>query len=164
MLPIAGSVEAGGAKKAAPNRAAARPPRCRNKAPPQPMAQDDERCRILHPARVAARATVRRTAEFRRFSHNPKTGSILIEYQPGRIDPDEWLERTAAAAFVQERPRREPFSIAPLHSIRGRLRLRIRGLDSDGQELAKLTAFSAALPGITQADACKKGGFHNGAM
>jgi hypothetical protein len=48
-----------------------------------------------HPAVVEARSTAA-AAEIRRFTHSPATGSILIEYAPGGIDPDQLLERIAA--------------------------------------------------------------------
>jgi len=47
-----------------------------------------------HPAVASARATAA-AAPIRRFSHAPTTGSILIEYAPGTVDPDELLERIA---------------------------------------------------------------------
>jgi hypothetical protein len=48
-----------------------------------------------HPAVVEARSTAA-AAQIRRFTHSPATGSILIEYSPGGIDPDQLLERIAA--------------------------------------------------------------------
>jgi hypothetical protein len=49
-----------------------------------------------HPAVVEARSTAA-AAKIRRFTHFPLTGSILIEYTPGGIDPDQLLERIAAS-------------------------------------------------------------------
>jgi hypothetical protein len=47
------------------------------------------------PAVVAARTAAVTTAGFRSWSHHPKTGSIVVEYQPGGVDPDVLLERIA---------------------------------------------------------------------
>lgn len=38
-----------------------------------------------------------------RFSHNARTGTLLVEYQPGLAEPDDVLERIADAAGL-ERP------------------------------------------------------------
>jgi hypothetical protein len=48
------------------------------------------------PAVVAARAAVRTITDAGCFSHNPKTGSILIEYPPSSIEPDELLLHISA--------------------------------------------------------------------
>ncbi len=59
-------------------------------------------------------ALVRAAAEsmpgVRRCAHNPRTGSIVLEYQPGAADADEILARVAATGGlngVQYRDRRE---------------------------------------------------------
>jgi hypothetical protein len=46
------------------------------------------------PVVVEARATAA-AAPISHFAHFPATGSILIEYAPGALDPDELLERIA---------------------------------------------------------------------
>lgn len=45
-----------------------------------------------------ARAAAETTPGFRSWSHNPKTGSIVIQYQPGTLNVDELAEKIAAAA------------------------------------------------------------------
>ncbi|MGZ3476176.1 MAG: HMA2 domain-containing protein [Polyangiales bacterium] len=50
-----------------------------------------------HPAVEGARAAAA-SAKVLRFSHSPITGSILIEYAPGGVDPDALLERIAVTA------------------------------------------------------------------
>lgn len=49
---------------------------------------------------LAARAREALAAEgaVRRVEHDAATGSLLIEYEPGRIAPDELMERAACAA------------------------------------------------------------------
>jgi hypothetical protein len=49
------------------------------------------------PAVVAARSVAESTAGFRGWSHRAPTGSIVIRYRPGAVDPDALLERIAEA-------------------------------------------------------------------
>jgi hypothetical protein len=50
------------------------------------------------PAVAAARAAAETTAGFRSWSHNPKTGSIVVQYEPGAVEPDDLLKHIAKAA------------------------------------------------------------------
>jgi hypothetical protein len=45
-----------------------------------------------HSAVDAVRAAAEGIDGFCRFSHNPKTGSIVVEYEPGAIDVDDLLK------------------------------------------------------------------------
>jgi hypothetical protein len=47
---------------------------------------------------AAARNAAETTPGFRRWSHNPATGSIVVEYAPGVVDVDDLLRRLARAA------------------------------------------------------------------
>jgi hypothetical protein len=47
---------------------------------------------------AAARDVAERTRGFRRWSHNPTTGSVVVEYEPGVVDVDDLLRRLAGAA------------------------------------------------------------------
>ena len=47
---------------------------------------------------AAARAAAETTAGFRSWSHNSKTGSIVVQYEPGAVDPDDLLKHIATAA------------------------------------------------------------------
>ncbi len=49
-------------------------------------------------ALAAARDAAETTPGFRRWSHNPKTGSVVVEYEPGAVDADNLLRRLASAA------------------------------------------------------------------
>jgi hypothetical protein len=46
----------------------------------------------------SARKTAEDTPGFRKWSHSPKTGSIVVEYEPGDFDPDRLLTRVAKKA------------------------------------------------------------------
>jgi hypothetical protein len=47
---------------------------------------------------AAARAAAETTAGFRSWSHTSKTGSIIVQYEPGAVDPDDLLKHIATAA------------------------------------------------------------------
>jgi hypothetical protein len=53
------------------------------------------------PAVLAARSAAMEQKGVVEFSHNPKTGSIVMTYTPGGSDPDELLQRVAAAAGLR---------------------------------------------------------------
>jgi Heavy metal associated domain 2 len=48
------------------------------------------------PAVMAARSVAQSTAGFRSWSHRAVTGSIVIRYRPGAVEPDALLERIAS--------------------------------------------------------------------
>jgi hypothetical protein len=47
---------------------------------------------------TAARTTAEATPGFLRWSHNPGTGSVVVEYRPGSLDPDDLLDHVAKNA------------------------------------------------------------------
>jgi Heavy metal associated domain 2 len=47
---------------------------------------------------ATARAAAEAIAGFRSWSHNPKTGSIVVRYEPDAVDPDDLLKHIATAA------------------------------------------------------------------
>ena len=47
---------------------------------------------------VAARNAAEDSPGFRKWSHNPKTGSIIVEYEPGEFDVDHLLDHLAKKA------------------------------------------------------------------
>jgi hypothetical protein len=48
-----------------------------------------------------ARKTAQDVPGFRRWTHNPRTGSIVVEYDPGRLDPDRLLDQIAKKAGLE---------------------------------------------------------------
>jgi len=50
------------------------------------------------PVVVAARTTAETTAGFRSWRHNSRTGSIVVQYEPGAVDADDLLKHIAIAA------------------------------------------------------------------
>jgi heavy-metal-associated domain-containing protein len=71
----------------------------------------------LRPALQRALAALRAHAGVTRIAHSPFTGSLLIEYQPGRVEPGALLASVAAAAGLsgvvdEESMRRHHFDAA----------------------------------------------------
>ncbi len=50
---------------------------------------------------TAARTAVEHLPGFRRFSHKPRTGSVVIEYEPGAVDADDLLKHIAKSAGLR---------------------------------------------------------------
>ncbi len=50
------------------------------------------------PMVAAARAAAESAAGFRSWNLNPKTGSVVVEYDPGTIEPDDLLKHIAKSA------------------------------------------------------------------
>lgn len=50
------------------------------------------------PALAGARAAAEQTPGFRAWSHNPRTGSVVVCYEPGTVDADDLLEKLAVGA------------------------------------------------------------------
>jgi hypothetical protein len=45
-----------------------------------------------------ARAAAEATAGFRSWSHDPRTGSVVVQYEPGAVDADDLLKHIATSA------------------------------------------------------------------
>jgi hypothetical protein len=54
------------------------------------LGEEEEDSVVAKAKRVAEEAS-----GFRKCSHNPKTGSLVVEYEPGKLDTDELLARLA---------------------------------------------------------------------
>jgi hypothetical protein len=106
-------------------------------------------------ALAASRDVAETTPGFRRWSHDPRTGSVVVEYESGVVDVDDLLLRLAKAAGLHgveageadRTPRsREQLVDAFLHRVVAfnRLVLRSTGGRADLREL-----IPAALVGIS---------------
>ena len=82
-------------------------------SPPAPASRESLELVHHHPGRLRVRAEAFRGADVAaaavrqalesmpgviRFAHNERTGSVLVEYQPGLAEPDQVLARIADAA------------------------------------------------------------------
>ena len=50
---------------------------------------------------TAAQSAAEAVPGFRSWSHNPKTGSVVVEYKPGALDADDLLKHIAKSAGFQ---------------------------------------------------------------
>jgi len=53
------------------------------------------------PIVAAARTAADTVPGFRSWSHNPKTGSVVVQYEPGTIEPDDLLKHIAKCGGFQ---------------------------------------------------------------
>lgn len=86
-------------------------------APQQALSPGNEPLRLVHhhagyvrvragafvqpgdsPVLIAARAAAEETPGFRAWSHNPKTGSVVVEYEPAAVECDDLLQHLAVSA------------------------------------------------------------------
>ena len=97
--------------------------------------------------------TVARTAAetalgFRSWSHNPKTGSVVVEYDSATLDPDDLLKRLAKSAgfrgvetYTGDKRNRQELVSAFLDAVQGVNRVvgQLTGERADLRELVPLT-------------------------
>ena len=81
-----------------------------------------------------------------RFEQRAGTGVFYAEYDDGIAIPGRFMRSLRARIHAINRVTEEAFGIKPVHSLRGRIRLRVAGVDE--RQLAALTARAAALPGV----------------
>jgi len=56
----------------------------------------------VNSAVTAAQATAEAVPGFRSWSHNPKTGSVVIEYDPGLLEADDLLKHIAKSVGLRD--------------------------------------------------------------
>ena len=86
------------------------------------------------------------------FNHSPRTGSLLIEYEPGSTEPDDVVERIANAADL-ERPdeetvrarRRPPATVV----VRAARELNALSMDLTGSQVDLRTLVPTALAALS---------------
>jgi len=85
-----------------------------------------------------------------RFKRRAETGSYHIDYDDGIALKGRFLRSLRDKIHMLNRDRMEPqpFDVKAVHSLPGRVRLRVTGV-SDGQ-LATLTMLAAGIPGVKQ--------------
>jgi Cu2+-exporting ATPase len=96
--------------------------------------------------------------EVQRFEQRPKTGVFCVDYDDRSELPGRFLRALNERIASIERPPPEDsklFDIERVHSVEGRVRLRVRGLDEES--IPKLTAFIAVLEGVEHAVASPSG-------
>ncbi|MGZ3455392.1 MAG: HAD-IC family P-type ATPase, partial [Polyangiales bacterium] len=99
----------------------------------------------------ALSAWLRSRSEVRAFDLRDKTGVVVVAYEDRPGLSGRFLRALHEEIARMERREGEvvPFSVKPVHSVSGRVRLQIRGASSD--ELPKLAAYAEVLMGVEQA-------------
>jgi heavy metal translocating P-type ATPase len=81
-----------------------------------------------------------------RFEQRTSTGSFYADYDDGTALPGRFIRSLRDKIHTLNRTNPEPFDITPVHSLRGRVRLRVTGIKQ--RELATLTMLAGGLPGV----------------
>jgi Cu2+-exporting ATPase len=83
-----------------------------------------------------------------RFEQRPGTGAFYVDYDDGTALPGRFVRslRDKVHSLNRSRARAEPFDVRPVHSLRGRVRLRVTGITEP--QIATLTMLAAGLPGV----------------
>jgi heavy metal translocating P-type ATPase len=75
------------------------------------------------------------------------TGSFRVEYDDGTALPGRFIRSLRDKVHTLNRSSTaEPFDLQPVHSLKGRVRLRVTGINE--RQLATLTMLTAGLPGV----------------
>ena len=82
-----------------------------------------------------------------RFEQRTGTGAIYADFDDGAALPGRFIRCLRDKVYTLNRARPEPFEITPVHSLKGRVRLRITGIDE--RQLSTLTMLAGGLPGVT---------------
>jgi len=80
------------------------------------------------------------------FEHRHASGTLYVDYDDGAALPGRFVRCLRDRIHTLNHPGAEPFTITPVHSMRGRVRLRVTGIGE--RELATLTMLACGLPGV----------------
>ena len=81
-----------------------------------------------------------------RFERRIGTGTFYVDYDDGAALSGRFIRSLRDKIHTLNRTKPEPFDIKPVHSLRGRVRLRVTGISE--RQLATLTMLTAGLPGV----------------
>jgi Cu2+-exporting ATPase len=81
-----------------------------------------------------------------RFSQRTRTGTLYVDYDDGAALPGRFVRGLRDRIHTLTRPTAEPFEITPVHTLKGRVRLRVTGIRE--RELATLAMLAGGLPGV----------------
>jgi Cu2+-exporting ATPase len=96
----------------------------------------------------ALEAWLSRRIDVIRFDRRRADGGTLdVEFDDGSALPGRFLRSLRDRVFALRRPAPEPFDVRPVHSLEGRVRLRVTGVREP--ELGTLAMLTARLPGVT---------------
>lgn len=81
-----------------------------------------------------------------RFEQRNGTGAIYADFDDGAALPGRFIRCLRDKVFILNQPRREPFSVTPIHRLKGRVRLRVNGIGE--RQLSTLSMLAGGLPGV----------------
>jgi Cu2+-exporting ATPase len=81
-----------------------------------------------------------------RFERRIGTGEFYAYYDDGVALPGRFIRSLQDKVHTLNRIKSEPFNITPVHSLKGRVRLRVTGIRE--RQLATLTMLAGGLPGV----------------
>jgi Cu2+-exporting ATPase len=81
-----------------------------------------------------------------RFEQRIGSGTFYVDYDDGAALPGRFIRSLRDKIHTLNRTKPEPFGIKPVHSLTGRVRLRVNGIKE--RELATLTMLAGGLQGV----------------
>ena len=81
-----------------------------------------------------------------RFEQRIGSGTFYVDYDDGTALPGRFIRGLRDKIHTLNRTKPEPFGIKPVHSLTGRVRLRVNGIKE--RELATLTMLAGGLQGV----------------
>ena len=81
-----------------------------------------------------------------RFEHRHASGTLYIDYDDGAALPGRFVRCLRDRIHTLNHPGAQSLTIIPVHSMTGRVRLRVTGIRE--RELATLTMLACGLPGV----------------
>ncbi|HMK86209.1 MAG TPA: heavy metal translocating P-type ATPase [Steroidobacteraceae bacterium] len=82
------------------------------------------------------------------FERRPATGALYVDYDDGAALTGRFLRSLRDKIYTLNHPGTELFTVTAVHSMKGRVRLRVTGIGQ--RELATLTMLAGGLPGVRQ--------------
>jgi Cu2+-exporting ATPase len=83
------------------------------------------------------------------FEQRARTSVFYVDYDDGMAIPGRFMRSLRARIHTINLVTEEPFEITPVHSLRGRVRLRVSGVQQ--RQLTSLTMRAGGLPGVKNA-------------
>jgi len=83
-----------------------------------------------------------------RFEYRPATGAFYADYDDGAAIPGRFVRSLRDKVFALNRKAPERFTVTPVHSMKGRVRLRVTGIGE--RQLATLAMLAGGLPGVRE--------------
>jgi Cu2+-exporting ATPase len=83
-----------------------------------------------------------------RFEYRTGSGEFHVDYDDGAALAGRFIRSLRDKVHTLNRIGTEPFDVTPVHSLKGRVRLRVSGIRE--RELATLTMLAGGLPGVKQ--------------